>query len=87
MQPVEKRVNEQSGKGASQPIKSEKRRDTETQIDAEEALCRLQAGQGGRQEVDCLVQAIGNRRFCSLPTFNQLWSVQSPCLVRELFSA
>lgn len=85
VQPVEKRVNEQSSKGIeNQPIRSEKQRNTEIQIDGEEALRRLQAGQGGKSELDCMVQAISKRQFCSLLSFNQLWNAQSPFLVTEL---
>ena len=85
LQPVEKRVNEQSTKGVeNQPIRSEKQRNTETQIDGEEALCRLQMGQGGKSELDCMVQAISRRQFCSLLSFNQLWNAQSPFLVKKV---
>ena len=85
VQPVEKRVNEQSSKGIeSQSIRSEKQRNIETQIDGEEALRRLQAGQGGKSELDCMVQAISKRQFCSLLSFNQLWNAPSPFLVTDL---
>ena len=83
VQPVEKRINDQTGKAFEQPIQNEKQ-NANTQIDPEEAFHRLQIGQGGKREMDCVVQAISRRQFCSLLAFNQLWNTPSPFLVIEL---
>ena len=47
----------------------------------ETAYTRLRLGRGGKQELDCIVDALAKRQFCTLSAFNQLWNSRSPFLV------